>query len=116
MDDAAGHLMVGSELDYQWGVGVPWVDPPRAGITEDLPGKAASPLAVFLRPLPRRMVSVMTNDNDAPINIDDFPCVCAKCGEKMRLFGIEWETDRVDIYTFLCDGCGNFEALRVEAH
>jgi hypothetical protein len=39
-------------------------------------------MAVFLRRLRLRMVSGMTNDNDAPINIDDLPLVCANCGEK----------------------------------
>lgn len=62
------------------------------------------------------LVLAMTNDNHATINIDDFPIMCANCGEKMRLFGIEWETERIDVYTFLCDSCGHIEARRVETH
>jgi len=57
----------------------------------------------------------MDANNEPPINIEDFPIMCLDCHQEMRLFGIEWDSERVDIYTFVCDGCGGFQTRRVEA-
>ena len=60
-------------------------------------------------------VDLMDAGVDAPINIEDFPVICPVCDQEMRLFGIEWDTERVDVYTFVCDRCGGFQTRRVEA-
>jgi len=52
-------------------------------------------------------------EQDDILDIEDFPIVCPKCGSQMRLFAIEWETKRRDIYTFVCDLCGQTAARGV---
>jgi predicted RNA-binding Zn-ribbon protein involved in translation (DUF1610 family) len=55
------------------------------------------------------------DENDAStIDIEDFSIACPECGSQMRVFAIEWETERRDIYTFVCDLCGHTVARGVE--
>ena len=35
--------------------------------------------------------------------------LCPKCNVEMRLFGIEPESDKRDLYTFECIACGGLE-------
>ncbi|MGA7162398.1 MAG: hypothetical protein WBW13_25015 [Pseudolabrys sp.] len=55
------------------------------------------------------------DDHEPSLDFEELPIVCPKCGYQMRLFGIEWETDRRDLYTSLSDRCGHIEARSVEA-
>jgi hypothetical protein len=41
--------------------------------------------------------------------------LCANCKTKMRLVGLEWDTERSDLYTFACDACHAIEVKAVEA-
>ncbi len=40
--------------------------------------------------------------------------VCPLCNIEMRLFGIESETDKHDLYTFECVACGGLEVRGVK--
>lgn len=39
--------------------------------------------------------------------------LCMHCKVEMRLFGIEAESDKRDLYTFECVGCGGVEVRGV---
>jgi hypothetical protein len=39
--------------------------------------------------------------------------LCPKCSREMRLFGIERESERRDLYTFECAACGGLEVRGV---
>jgi hypothetical protein len=39
--------------------------------------------------------------------------VCPSCRVEMRLFGIEQESDKRDVYTFECAACGGLEVRGV---
>jgi hypothetical protein len=39
--------------------------------------------------------------------------ICPKCNLEMRLFGIETETARRDLYSFECAKCGTLEVRGV---
>lgn len=39
--------------------------------------------------------------------------LCTLCKVEMRLFGIEADGDKRDLYTFECVGCGNLEVRSV---
>jgi hypothetical protein len=58
------------------------------------------------------------DDHEPSLDFEELPIVCPKCGYQMRLFGIEWETDRRDLYTSLSDRCNRIElkatGLRLE--
>ena len=60
-----------------------------------------------------RIVGSMREQDDVTLDIEDFPIACPMCGSQMRLFGIEWESKRRDIYTFVCDLCGHTVARGV---
>jgi hypothetical protein len=49
----------------------------------------------------------MGEEDDSTPDIEDFPIACSNCGSQMRLFAIEQETERREIYTFVCDLCGH---------
>jgi hypothetical protein len=55
----------------------------------------------------------MDENADSTLDIEDFPIACPECGSQMRLFGVEWESKRRDIYTFVCDLCGHTVARGV---
>jgi hypothetical protein len=55
----------------------------------------------------------MDEDDDSTLDLEDFPIACPKCSVQMRLFAIEWETERRDLYTFICDWCGHAVARGV---
>jgi hypothetical protein len=59
------------------------------------------------------------DDHEPSLDFEELPIVCPKCGYQMRLFGIEWETDRRDLYTSLSDRCNRIElkatGLRLES-
>jgi hypothetical protein len=55
----------------------------------------------------------MDEGDDSTLDLKDFPIACPKCSSQMRLFAIEWEGKRRDIYTFVCDLCGHTVARRV---
>ena len=40
--------------------------------------------------------------------------LCPKCNVEMRLFGIEAESDRRDVYTFECNACCSLEVRGVQ--
>jgi hypothetical protein len=40
---------------------------------------------------------------------------CLKCGQDMRLLGIEAAADASDLFTFECTNCGRFEVTGVAA-
>ena len=56
----------------------------------------------------------MHEDDDSTLDLKDFPIACPNCGSQMRLFAIEWDTKRGDIYTFVCDLCGHMVARGVQ--
>jgi hypothetical protein len=60
------------------------------------------------------IVGSMGKQDDFILVIEDFSIACPECGSQMRLFAIEWETERRDIYTFVCDLCGHTVARGVE--
>jgi hypothetical protein len=62
----------------------------------------------LVRPRPTMTVR-MDEDNDSTLDLK----ACPKCSSQMRLFAIEWEGKRRDIYTFVCDLCGHTAARRV---
>ena len=39
--------------------------------------------------------------------------LCPKCNVEMRLFGIELESDKRDLFTFECTACGGLEVRGV---
>jgi hypothetical protein len=41
--------------------------------------------------------------------------LCPLCNIEMRLFGIESETDKHDLYTFECVACGGLEVRGVSS-
>ena len=40
--------------------------------------------------------------------------LCSQCNTEMRLFGIEPESDKRDLYTFECVACGGLEVRGVQ--
>ncbi len=42
------------------------------------------------------------------------PLICTHCHVEMRLFGIESQNRKRDLYTFECGGCGALEVRRVQ--
>jgi hypothetical protein len=41
---------------------------------------------------------------------------CQACRLDMHLIGVDWETERRDVYTFYCGSCDCYELKRVELH
>jgi hypothetical protein len=63
------------------------------------------------------MIAVSIDVDDvSTLDLEDFPIACPKCGSQMRLFAIEWEGKRRDIYTFVCDLCGHTAARGVQTN
>jgi hypothetical protein len=62
----------------------------------------------------RRIGKSMGEEDDSTPDIEDFPIACSNCGSQMRLFAIEWETKRREIYTFVCDLCDHAAARGVQ--
>jgi hypothetical protein len=81
---------------------------------------ALPPLKFYPRPCNRalvagrRIVGSMGEEDDSTPDIEDFPIACSNCGSQMRLFAIEQETERREIYTFVCDLCGHAAARGVQ--
>jgi predicted RNA-binding Zn-ribbon protein involved in translation (DUF1610 family) len=67
----------------------------------------------FISLIGSTMTARMDENDNSTLDIADFPIACPKCGNQMRLFAIEWETERRDIYTFVCDLCGHTVARGV---
>jgi hypothetical protein len=61
----------------------------------------------------KTIVGSMGEEDDSTPDIEDFPIAYPHCSSQMRLFAIEWETKRREIYTFVCDLCGHTAARGV---
>jgi hypothetical protein len=71
------------------------------------------PAGLTLSGRDRRCDGLASCDDDSTLDLEDFPIACPKCSVQMRLFAIEWETERRDLYTFICDWCGHAVARGV---
>lgn len=57
------------------------------------------------------------NRNEQLLNkCDGAVVLCPECNGEMRLFGIEWETESRDLYTFECKVCERFDVKGVSEH